>query len=409
MISRKGQSKPAIFVTAFLLLICLAQDCPAQEETDFKPLFPVGLDHEFPKPLETIEEIKKMILNNYYSEEITEEALYWSAIQGMLRHISPPENPELAKIWTPEQYEKVLHSLQGVHVSIGIKSSLNQQDGSLTVTEVVPDSQAVPLLKPHDRILRIDSQPLKGLSLEEVNRLLQGEEGKEVTFTVNRDIEVFDVTITRRKFDTQPLIVAKLTESIALVEIKKFTVDLSKRLSAELDTLNQAGVRGLIIDLRNNTGGVFAESLRITELFLADKRILLRTLTREARLQNYISANKGPFKFDIAILVNSKTASSAEILVSALQDHQTAVIIGTRTYGKGVFEKTFTTGNDFRVKFITGVMYSPKGQTWQGKGIKPDFLVNQDDKTLTSLLKMEPEQRLHNDVAMITAFKLLTR
>ena len=391
----------------FLSLIFLEQYCPANENENFKPLFPINLDHEFPKARETFEEVKEIILENYYSDEITEEALYWSAIQGMLRHISPPEHPELAKIWTAEEYEKVLQALEGVQVSIGIKSSFNPQDGSLTITEVLPNSPATGVLKPFDRVLRIDSQPLIERSLEDVNSLLKGEEGEEIRLTINRDIEIFDIIIKRRKIETQTLIISKINDEILLVEINSFTSDLSQKLGDELKNYKGEGIKGLIIDLRDNKGGLFAEALKTVELFLPEKHILLRTLQRETGLQNYVSVNKEPFEFNISILVNDKTASSAEILASALQDHQKAFIIGTRTYGKGVFDKTFELKNHFRARFITGAMYSPKGKSWQGNGITPDFLVEQDDNTLTSLLKMEPLQRLQMDVAMITAYKLL--
>ena len=107
--------------------------------------------------------------------------------------------------------------------------------------------------------------------------------------------------------------------------------------------------------------------------------------------------------------MNHKTASSAEILTSSLQDHQQALIVGTRTFGKAVFEKTYTLENQYRLKFITGAMYSPRGRSWQSIGVTPDFLVEQDDNTLDILLKMEPKERLRKDVAMITAYKLLVR
>lgn len=397
-----------IFSFVFLLLTCLMPWCFAQEQITFRPLFPVQLDYGFPKAEETFEEIKNLILKHYYSDKITRETLYWAAIKGMLRQISPPDNPELSKIWTPEEYERVRLSLKGTLVAIGMKSLFDQQKGSLTVTEVLPGSPADAVLKPLDRILRINSQPLKGKSLREVNTLLEGEEGSEVTLTVNRDIEVFDVTIKRQKFETQSLIITRLTDSIALVEIKGFTSNFSKKLGVELKKLKNEGFRGLIIDLRNNLGGVFSESLRIVELFLCEKKILLRTVQRETGLQNYVSGNKQPFTFDMAVLVNSQTASSAEIVAGALQDHQKAVIVGNRTFGKAVIEKTHNLENDFRVKFIMAAMYSPKGRTWQGKGITPDFLVEQDEKTLSALLKMHPRKRFAKDVAMITAYKLLT-
>ncbi|MBW1704599.1 MAG: PDZ domain-containing protein [Deltaproteobacteria bacterium] len=393
----------------FLIFAGLRPWSFAQEQVTFKPLFPVQPDHDFPEAERTFEEIKNLILNHYYSDSITREALYWAAIKGMLRQISPPDNPELSKIWTPEEYERVLLSLKGTLIAIGMKSSFDQQEGSLTVTEVLPGSPAEAALKPLDRILRINSQPLKGESLRAVNALLEGEEGTEVTLTVNRDIEVFDVIIKRRKFETQSLIITRLTDNIALVEIKGFTSNVSRKLGAELEKLKNEGFRGLIIDFRNNLGGIFSESLRVTELFLPENKVLLRTVQRETGLQNYISGNKEPFTFELAVLVNSQTASSAEIVAGAFQDHQKAVIVGTRTFGKAVIEKTHKLGNDFRVKFITSAMYSPKGRTWQGKGITPDFLVEQDEKTLAALLKMHPKKRFARDVAMITAYKLLTR
>ncbi|MFC1820493.1 hypothetical protein ACFLZG_05360, partial [Thermodesulfobacteriota bacterium] len=140
MRSEKRWSILTVGVIILLSVIGPAQRCLADEKVSFKPLFPIKLDHEFPEPRKTFEEIKEIILKHYYSKEITEEALYWAAIQGMLRHISPPKNPELSKIWTAKEYEKVLQALQGVQVSLGIKSRFNPVEGSLVVTEVIPNS-----------------------------------------------------------------------------------------------------------------------------------------------------------------------------------------------------------------------------------------------------------------------------
>ena len=399
---------PFLFLLVFILSVASAGRCLAKESL-FKPLFSVKIGHEFPTARDTFEEVRELVLKHYYDENISEEALYWAAIQGMLRHISPPEHPELGKIWLEKEYDQVRNKRLGVQVSLGIKSSFNTNDGSLTVLEVFPDSPAESILKPLDRILRINSESLKGKSVSDVNALLSGEEETEITLTVNRDIQIFDVTLTFKKFETQNLIVTKLTETVGLVEIKKFTADMSKKLREELEKLEKEGIKGLIIDLRNNSGGVFIETLRIVELFLPEKRILLKTFQRETKMQNYVSVNKMPFTFKISILTNKNTASAAEILAASLQDHQKALIVGVRTYGKAVFEKTFTLKNKYRVKFITGAMYSPKGASWQSKGLTPDFLVEQDAKTLEALFKMTPQERFRKDVGMITAFKLLSR
>ncbi len=378
------------------------------QEGEVNPLFDVGLGHEFPQAAETFEEIKTLILENYYSSEISEEALYWAAIKGMLRHISPPDNPELAAIWTAEDYEKIFNSLSGVQVSLGVKSNFNAGEGSLTVTEILPGSPAEGILMPYDRILRIDEESLKGRSIGEINDLMNGEEGDPVLLTVNRDIKVFEISLVRKKFANKNLIITPLTDNLVLIEMKTFSTDISNRLKERLKELSEQGYTEIILDLRNNSGGVFLESVRTAEHFLPEKSILLRTYTRDKKLQNYISSNKEPFDYKIAVLVNEATASAAEILSSALRDHAIALIIGVKTFGKGVFEKTYTLKNDFRAKFITGAMYTPKGLAWQSKGLKPDFLIEQSPEFLKALLKLNPKERLKKDAAMITAVKLLT-
>jgi carboxyl-terminal processing protease len=396
-----------LYAVFFLSVIISPAGCFAEAQPKFNPLFPVGLEHQFAEPAKTFEEVKQLILDHYYSEEITEQALYWAAIEGMLRYISPPELPDLAKIWTKDQYEEVLNSIKGEHVSIGIKSTFNPKEGSLTVTEVLPDSPAESILKPYDRILRIDAKPLIGKSLAQISEMLNGKVKTSVELTVNRDIKVFDVTLTYERFPARNLIVTRLNDETALVEIKNFVENISAEVKEALDTLAKEKTKSLIIDLRNDPGGLLIEALRMTELFLPEKDIILRTLEQKTNLKNYVSANKTPYPFKIAILVNHKTASSAEVLASALQDHNKALIVGMRTFGKGVFENTFTLKNQHRVKFITGAMYSPKGRTWQSRGITPDFLVEQDEKTLSVLMRLSPHERFVKDVAMITAYKLL--
>jgi len=382
----------------------------ASEGEKQKPLFSVSIDHEFVDAKKSFEEAMQLILDNYYTASINETDLYWAALKGMLRHLSPPEHPELGKVWTPAQYDKIYNSLKGVSVSIGIKSSFNATDGSLTVTEVLEGSPAESILFPNDRILRIDGHALKSKSIKEIDALLEGEVGTKVTLTVVRDVNVFDLIIKRKKFKTRNLIVSLLPSGeTALLEIKKITSEISSELRDELHQLKAKNINKLILDLRNNTGGVFMESLKIAELFIPNKRVLLRTLKRSNTPQNYISSNDDPFEFNIVVLVNKKTASSCEIVAAALQDNKKAVIVGSKTYGKAVFEKTFKLENDYRVKFISGAMYTPLGKSWQSKGLTPDFTVEQTEKNYLRLLKRPLDQRLKTDSYLITAGKILDK
>lgn len=396
------------FSAAVVLCFCLlGPSAHADEKNVRKPLFPVRLDHPMPRAERTFNEVRQLILEHYYTDDIDEQTLYWAAIEGMLRRISPPQNPALARIWTADDYDKQLMALTGQGVTLGIKSTYNAEDGSLTVTDVTPDSPAAEDLRPMDRILRIDGQVLRGKPVDRIQQMLTGEEGQRVELTVSRDVRVFDVTLTFARMETDNLYVDVVAEGVAMVRIKSFTAGLSVKLKTRLDRLKQDGVHGVILDLRNNPGGVFVEALRVAELFMKKKDVLLRTVQRKTAVQNYVSDNDMPFDFRMTVLVNPKTASSAEILAGCIQDHQRGLIIGARTYGKGIFEKTFRLENDMRVKFITGAMYSPRGVSWHGRGLTPDFLVDQDEETLAALERLDPKRRFSRDVAAITAFKLL--
>lgn len=399
---------PAAVLAAALWLApspAAAEDGPVPQIS----LFPVRIEHGFPRPEATFDEVRRLILDHYYAEEIDSATLYWAAIEGMLRRISPPSQPDLSRLWTADEYLAIRESLQGEQVSIGIKSRFNPGEGSLTVTEVLPDGPAESILRPMDRILRIDGEPLKGLRLERVDTLLRRAEGERITLTVNRDIRVFDVTVACQKFEQKNLTVADLAPGIAVVALRRMTAGLSGRLRETLAVLAARGMQAVVLDLRDNPGGVFVEALRVVELFLPARHILLRTFRRDGGVQNYVSSNDEPFSFELAVLINGRTASSAEIVAGCLQDHDKALLVGSHTYGKAIFEQTFPLANEMHVKFITGAMYTPKGRSWQNEGIRPDFLVAQDEKTLAALRKLPPAERFRKDVAVITAYKLLAR
>lgn len=402
-----------LLISTLLLVVA----CCGAAETKKKPFFPVALEQEFPDSENTFHEVMDLIMNDYYTEEITEDALFHAAIKGMLRHISPPKSPELGKLWRPADYDKVKNALKGVQVSLGVKSTFSQTEGSLTVTSVIPGSPSDGLLQPHDRIMRVNNEVLKGKPVSEIKTLLNGEVGTDVKLKIVRDVQVFDITITLKEFKTPNLTVSVLPNEIAFVEIHKITSGIADELKGELQTLYDNDVRKLILDLRNNTGGIFMESLRMAELFLPGKSILLRLQQRKGmeevgglsveETKRYVSSNDVPFDFEIAIIVNGKTASSCEIVAGALRDHKMATIIGAATYGKSVVEKTYTLDNDYKCKFIIGVMYTPRGVAWQSKGILPDFSAPQDEKTYKTMSKQTTDVRLKKDVPLITAYKLL--
>ncbi|MBF0106518.1 MAG: PDZ domain-containing protein [Deltaproteobacteria bacterium] len=386
--------------------IALSQqtDPPKEDKTPPPVLFSVTLNYEFGKGKEAFDAAKDLILKNYYSSTLTEDTLYFAAIRGMLRHISPPENPEHSRLLLPEQAKKIEQSLSGKTVSIGITGQLDPQDGSYTISEVVPGSPADGVLDVFDRILRIDGESLKGKQQKDADDLLAGDEGTKVMLTVVRDIRVFDIQIERKEFKVPNMKVYELPDQIVVVEMQKMTDKISTELETELGKLKKRQIKKLIIDLRNNPGGLFKEGLDLADLFLDERAIELRVIVNAADHQKIVAATPNPFDFNLVILVNKNTASSCEIFTAALQDHKKAKVIGTSTYGKSIIDSLYKLPNEYRIQFISGSMYSPNGKSWYRTGLTPDIEVQQDSATYTDVAKLPPAQRLEKDAPLLSAY-----
>ncbi len=400
-------------MSAFILGTCLAFAGPGMADGDTRPaqppLFSVAHKFQLHRAQQSFHEVRELILSRYYSSAITNDILYQSAIEGMLRQISPPSTPELAKLWSAEQYDQIVKSLTGVSTSAGFKSRFNLADGSLTVTEVDENSPAHGRLRLHDRIMRIGGQRLLGENVAKINTWLRGKPGDTIDLTVVRDIKVLQFAIEFKPYETQNLSLAELPKNVAYMRLAKVTLDSSKEMREALRGFADKGIKRVVVDLRDNSGGVFLEGLRLAELFLASKSVLGRTVKNGSEVKSYVSGNDTPFDFHVALLVGKKTASAAEIFAAAMQTHKAATLVGNVTFGKATMEQTFPLESGDRVKFIIGALYDPRGRTWHEQGLKPDFLATDDEKQRESWRRLGPTQRLRRDTALLTAYKLLLR
>ncbi len=381
----------------------------ADEKGKIGPLFDVAITHDFPDPDTTFAEIMDLIESQYYADEIDEKSLWWGAIEGMLRHISPEENKTLAAIWMPAEYENVDNILHGVQESIGVKSNFNPIDGSLTVTEVTVGGPSESLLQIYDRIVRIDGNPLKGLSVNAVDQLLKGEPETEVSLKVVRDVQVFDLTVTRETIPVVNVADQLLPDQILWLGIYKFAEGVSDEVAQRLrqKLAQDTPVKGLVLDLRNNSGGVFNEALKCAELFIPKGEAMMRMVSHGDKINTYVSTNEEPFTVPLIVLVNGGSASGSEILAAALRDSAQAFLVGGTTYGKASMERIFTLKNQYRVKFTTAALYSPKGISWQQKGLVPDFPVDQESDVVGKTRNLKPALRLANDRQLLVAHRFL--
>ncbi len=379
---------------SFLIILCTIFSLHAVE--DLPSLYKISAPKDFNSGEKVFSEVVKIVKDGFYdSDNLTENDLYYAAIRGILRKISPPESPNQGKLWSESEKAKVYNNLKSKRVFAGINCVHDKVEGSLTVKSLLSDSPAQGKLQKNDRIMRIDGKSLRNLTSAELSALMKGEEGKIVKFKVVRDIEVLDVEIKLKTLKVKYCI-AEVLEDTAYLRVKSFSDSISKEMKEHLEVFKTKKIKNLIIDLRDNTGGYFSEGVKASELFLRKGASIVSVLRAGSMRSNYYSRNLRPYIFKIAVLANGRTASSSEVLASALKSNNKAVVIGSNTYGKAIIEKPFKLSNGYSVKFSVGAMYNSKGESWHEDGISPDI------KSSTKF-----SDKLEDDIAVGKALKYL--
>ena len=215
-----------------------------------------------------------------------------------------------------------------------------------------------------------------------------------------------EIELTLAPFEVIEHAVRLLPDGVGYVRIKRMTKGISVKVKAAIEVLRSRGARALVIDLRENSGGVFAEGLRVAELFVRKGVPLLHSLGKGSKVHSYRAGNEAPFTGPLALLVDSSTASAAEMVAAALARRQGTLLVGDTTFGKGVLEQTFTLDNDYRVKFIVGALYGPTGRSWQSRGISPSVLTK-DTSSPDNYLQLAPSEWLNKDTALRAAWQFL--
>ena len=357
-----------VILIIFMLPFAHAQTQPADSETSA-----LNSDAE-PLPLEQIKifaEIFTLIKQNYI-EPVSDDQLLNFAIKGMLHGLDP-------------------HSvyLTGDNLTELKKNTLGQLDG--LGIEFVTEGDFLKIIAPLDSspaqqagilsgdlIMRIDGKAVSGLSLQEVVQQMRGEPGSQITLTILRepDFKPFDLLIKRATVRFSSVRSRELNDQIAYFRVARFDLASTENFRKELE--KRQGFAGLIIDLRNNPGGLLSSAVSMADLFIKDG-VIVSTKGRIARTNQEFTAT--PFDVidgkPIIVLVNGGSASASEIVAGALQDHQRAVILGTETFGKGSVQARLNVREDKAIKLTTSRYYTPNGTSIQAAGIVPDVLVAQ--------------------------------
>ncbi len=337
------------------------------------------------------------IVEESYTDDVDTREIVYSAVKGLLRGLDPHSS-----FLTPEEYREMQVDTKGSFGGIGIEIGL--RNDILTIISPIEDTPAFRAgLKARDRIVEIEGQSTKDMGLMEAVKLMRGKKGVPLNITIMRkgfeEPKVF--TLVRAVIKIKSIKYRALGDGYGYVRITQFQSktghDLEKALR-ELEKID-GGLKGLVLDLRNNPGGLLQQAVIVSDKFL-DGGLIVYTKGRAPGQDMEFSAQKDGTHPDypIIVIVNGGSASASEIVAGALQDHSRGVILGTQTFGKGSVQTILPLSDGSAVRLTTSKYYTPSGRSIQAKGIEPDIKVGEDqyayvkEKDLEGHLKGDEEE-----------------
>lgn len=338
---------------------------------------------ESTKSLQEKIEIVKAMLKEYYKGDIDETKLQESAIKGYVDGLDDTYTEYLTK----DEYSELLVNVTGDYVGIGIYMS-SDKDGNILVLMPMEGSPAEEAgLQTGDIITKINGESCSNMDTNIASSKIKGEAGTKVTLEVKRDTEVFEVEVERRTVNIKDSSSSVLDGNIGYITLTTFDTGCAENITKYLKEFQDKGIKNVILDLRDNTGGIVDEAIDLSELFIKRGDIIMRSFNKDNEETVVKSNNTKPLDIKLVVLVNEYSASATEIVTAALKDNKAATIIGTKTYGKGVMQEIMPLFNG-ALKVTVEEFVTPNGDKIQKTGIKPDIEV-QNDKTASQDAQLE--------------------
>ncbi|MFZ3136897.1 MAG: S41 family peptidase [Thermodesulfovibrionales bacterium] len=341
------------------------------------------------------------IVRKNYVEDTKPKDLVYGAIKGMLGSLDPH-----SAFMSPEQFKEMQVDTKGEFGGIGIQ--IGVKDGMLTVIAPIEDTPAYKAgIKAGDKIIKINNEFTKDMSLHDAVSKMRGAPSSSVKITVIREgwKETKDFTIVREIIKIKSVKSKLIEDSIGYVKINQFQEQTSSDLSSAIEKLTQQNITALILDLRNNPGGLLNSAVDVSSQFLLSGKLVVFIKDRKGEKIEYRSStNKLNSNIPMVVLVNQGSASASEIVAGALKDWNRAVIIGTQTFGKGSVQSVVPLGDGSALRLTTARYYTPKGVSIQTTGIAPDIMVKPEvkdgEKSRPAIREKDLERHLKNGVEM---------
>ena len=322
------------------------------------------------KNIEVFTEVLRQIEKNYVEPQDPQEMIY-GAIKGMVQNLDPHSS-----FMTKEEHQDLLIETKGSFSGVGIEISV--RDKVLTVVSPIEGTPAYAAgIQAGDKIVRINDKSTSEMTLTDAVKSIRGKKGTKVKLTIIREAaeKPLDFTITRDVIPLKSVRNYLLAPDIGYVRVSTFQSNTSKDLNIALEKLETGRtLKGLILDLRNNPGGLLSQAIEVSDIFL-DSGLIVSTKGRNASQDMEVSAQKNKTERDypILVMVNGGSASASEIVAGALQDNKRALTLGTRTFGKGSVQTILPLSDGSGLRLTTAKYYTPSGRSIQASGITPDI------------------------------------
>jgi carboxyl-terminal processing protease len=332
-----------------------------------------ALDKGVYKDIKTFNEVFDMVKKNYV-EEVDSSVLMQGAINGMIKSLDPHST-----FMTPEVYKELEVETTGRFGGIGIEITILKD--VLTVVSPIEDTPAFNAgIKSGDQIIKIDGKSTKDISIMEAVKKMRGPENTKVTITIMREnmAKPKDFVLTRAIIQVKSVKAKTFDDNIGYIRIASFNEKTADDLHKALSDIGKKvrPMKGLVLDLRNDPGGLLIQAIEVSDMFLKTGVIVsTRGRTKNMETKSIARNDGNEITCPIVVLVNEGTASAAEIVAGALQDNGRALIIGTKTFGKASVQTVIPLEDGSALKLTTARYYTPKGRSIQAEGIKPDIIV----------------------------------
>lgn len=314
--------------------------------------------------------LNSVLSNKFYFDQADEE----KAADNIYKAYLSSYGDKYTVYYTADEYKKLMESTTGKFYGVGALCSLNEA-GGVTVVDAFDDGPAYKAgVRDGDIVINVDDTDITGMDLSSAVALIKGEKGIQVKLTVLRDNEILTFSIIRDEITTPTVDYKMLDDSIGYIQISQFDEVTVNQFKEALTDLNKQGLKGLIVDIRDNPGGMLNVVVNIADEIIS-KGLIVYTDDVNGNRKEYKGTSESEVTVPMAVIVNGNSASASEIFAGAIQDYGKAKIVGTQTYGKGIVQTIQPLTDGSAIKYTIAKYYTPKGQDIHGKGVTPDIVV----------------------------------